>query len=131
MLQFRLLSLSRQSNPSILTAGLLPKFALTQPPFLEEDDGDEETPEGMGIESGEIGVIFSSPNRASWIIGLDTRLGGDPLKKGGDEAACVQDCSAPYPPCGKKEKTQYTVKSNPSARKMAFNHFKTYVDANI
>jgi hypothetical protein len=43
MLQF-LLSLSRQSNPSTLTFGLLPKLPLTtHPPFLpEEEEGDEE-----------------------------------------------------------------------------------------
>lgn len=64
MLQLRL-SLSRQSNPSTLTAGLLPKFARTHPPFLEADDGDDDIPERTGIDRGEIGVILSSPNRAS------------------------------------------------------------------
>ena len=69
MLQF-LRSLSRQSNPSTLTAGLFPKFALTQPPFLPEVEvGDEDDkPDGGGIGigiSGDIGESFSSPNRAS------------------------------------------------------------------
>lgn len=98
MLQFRR-SLSRQSNPSILTAGLLPKLALTHPPLIlaadEVEVGDPAKPEGIGIARGEIGVTFSSPNRASWISGLDTLLGGDPLKNGGDEATCAQVCSAP------------------------------------
>lgn len=92
-------SLLRQSNPSILTAGLLPKFGRTQPPCLE-DDGEEGKPEvgpAMG-ESGENGRNFSSPNLSSLISGLDTLLGGDPQKKGGDEAICTQDCSAPQPP---------------------------------
>lgn len=79
MLQF-LLSLSRQSNPSTLTAGLLPKLARTKPPFLVDDEGDEDRPDGAGIgDSGENGVSFSFPNRASWINGLATLLGGDPL----------------------------------------------------
>lgn len=94
ILQLRLLSLSRQSNPSILTAGLLPKLARTQdPPFLEEDDGESDSP--GGIERGETGMNFSSPNRSSWISGLDTLLGGDPQKKGGDEATWALVCSAP------------------------------------
>lgn len=71
MLQF-LRSLSRQSNPSILTEGLFPKFALMlmHPPFLEEEvDGDADPGdlENGNDESGEIGGIscFSSLNRAS------------------------------------------------------------------
>lgn len=97
MLQFRR-SLSRQSNPSILTAGLLPKFALTHPPLILADDGDAPNPEGIGIARGETGVTLSSPNRASWISGLETLLGGDPQKNGGDEATCAQFCSAPKAP---------------------------------
>uniref|UniRef100_M1ACW9 Uncharacterized protein n=1 Tax=Solanum tuberosum TaxID=4113 RepID=M1ACW9_SOLTU len=87
MLQLRR-SLSRQSKPSTLTAGLWPKFALlTHPPFLADDvEGDEANPEGIGIARGDIGVTFSSQNRASRINGLDTLLGGDPQKNGGDEA---------------------------------------------
>lgn len=56
---------------------------------------------GGGItDSGEIGENLSSPNRASCVNGLETLLGGDPQKKGGDEAAaCVHVCSdEPYPP---------------------------------
>lgn len=67
MLQF-LRSLSRQSNPSTLTAGLFPKFDRTQPPFLEEEVGDDDRPDGGGVgmgKSGDIGESFSSPNRAS------------------------------------------------------------------
>lgn len=90
-------SLSRQSNPSILTAGLLPKLGRTQPPllpppvtpFLAEEDGDD------GSKTGDKGVIFSSPKRESCINGLATLLGGDPQKNGGDDANCVQDCSDP------------------------------------
>ncbi|KAJ0826408.1 hypothetical protein HanRHA438_Chr17g0813981 [Helianthus annuus] len=99
MLQLRRLSLSRQSNPSIRTAGLLPKLERRHPPFL--GDG-EDKPDGAGlgiVERGDTGAILSSRNRASWISGLDTLLGGDPLKKGGDEATCVHVWSgAPYPP---------------------------------
>jgi len=90
MLQFRL-SLSRQSNPSTLTAGLFPKLALTHPPFLPEDEGDGGRPDWVGIttqEDGESGEKFSSPNLASWIRGLDTLLGGDPQKNGGGDDNC-------------------------------------------
>lgn len=90
-------SLFRQSNPSILSAGLLPKFARMQPPFLEDEDGGEEKPEvgpAMG-ESGENGRTFSSPNLSSLVSGLDTLLGGDPQNNRGDEAICAQACSAP------------------------------------
>lgn len=62
------------------------------PPFLADEDGDEVDKPDVGfgiIESGEIGEILSSPNRASCINGLETLLGGDPQKKGGDEATCV------------------------------------------
>lgn len=69
MLQF-LRSLSKQSNPSILTAGLLPKFALTRPPFLAEGLGVDVDPDGGATGdgcTGEKGGIscFSSLNRAS------------------------------------------------------------------
>lgn len=88
MLQLRLLSLSRQSNPSILTAGLLPKLERRHPPFLAE--GEDDTPDDTGLGFVESGKILSSRKRSSWIKGLDTLLGGDPLKKGGDEANCAQ-----------------------------------------
>lgn len=71
ILQLRLLSLSRQSNPSTLTAGLLPKFARRHPPFLADEDwedADDTPPDGAGlgtIKRGETGMVFSSPNRAS------------------------------------------------------------------
>ena len=60
MLQFRL-SLSRQSNPSILTAGLLPKFSLAQATFLADDSGEDDIPTGVGIDLGDRGVTFASP----------------------------------------------------------------------
>lgn len=99
----RLLSLSRQSNPSTLTAGLLPKLARRHPPFLAEDDDDaDDKPADVGlgiIARGEIWEVFpSDPNLASCISGLETLLGGDPLKKGGDEATCVHVCSDDDPP---------------------------------
>lgn len=89
MLQF-LLSLSRQSNPSILTAGLLPKLPLTHPPFLPEEEGDEGgKPNGGGIAEEETDMI-SSRNRASCVNGLATLLGGDPHKNGdGESNTCV------------------------------------------
>lgn len=89
MLQFRV-SLSRQSNPSTLTVGLPPKPARTHPPppFLVDEDE-------IG-ESGEIGVSISLPNRASWINGLATLLGGDPLKNGcGETISVKENCSTP------------------------------------
>lgn len=92
-------SLLRQSNPSTLTAGLFPKLARTQPPFLEEDDGDKDGPKAVGIgDSGENGAKLSSPNRSSLINGLATLLGGDPQKNGGDEAICALNSSIPLPP---------------------------------
>lgn len=104
MLRLRL-SLSRwQSNPSTRTAGLLPKFTRPQLlPFRPAEDvgGDE----GVGVatvgEKKECILGFSSPNRASWINGLATLLGGDPQKYGGDEANCVLvllKFSNPQPP---------------------------------
>lgn len=54
-------SLSRQSNPSTLTAGLLPKFARTQLPLR----GEWVEVEAVGIARGETGVHRSSPNRES------------------------------------------------------------------
>lgn len=90
MLQF-LLSLSRQSNPSILTFGLLPKLPLTtHPPFLPEEEGDDEggKPNGGGIT--EETDTISSRNRASCVIGLATLLGGDPHKNGdGESITCL------------------------------------------
>lgn len=103
MLQF-LRSLSRQSNPSTLTAGLLPKFALKHPPFLEAEVGEALTRPGdlsIGEDAiGEIGGIssFSSLNLASCTNGLETLLGGDPQKNGGDEGTCALNLSAPSPP---------------------------------
>lgn len=98
MLQLRL-SLSRQSNPSILTDGLFPKLARTQLPFLADEDGDDDKPDGSGIgDNSDCGMSFSSLNRSSWINGLATLLGGDPQKKGGDEATCGGACSTPQPP---------------------------------
>lgn len=94
MLQLRLLSLSKQSNPSTLTTGLLPKLARRHPPFLVDEDEDVDDDVELGMTArGETGKVLSSPNRASCISGLETLLGGDPLKKGGDEATCVHVCS--------------------------------------
>lgn len=96
MLQLRL-SLSRQSNPSILTAGLLPKLGRTQPllllppPFLPEEEGEEGS---MAVDDK--GFTLSSTKRESCINGLATLLGGDPQKNGGDDANCVQ---LPPSPC--------------------------------
>lgn len=60
------LSLSRQSKPSILEAGLLPKLARMHPPFLADEEVDDiDGPEGIGIACGEIGEKLSSPNRVS------------------------------------------------------------------
>lgn len=69
------------------------KLARTNPP-LRVEDGEGASPDGVGIASGEMGLNFSCPNRESWISGLDTLLGGDPEKKGGDEDICVTDWSA-------------------------------------
>lgn len=113
MLQLRR-SLSRQSKPSTLTAGLLPKFTLlTHPPgpFLADDEGDEANPEGIGMARGDTGDTLSSPKRSSWISGLDTLLGGDPQKNGGDEATCAADWSTPTQPCQYFQNYKLTVES--------------------
>lgn len=92
MLQLRRLSLLRQLNPSILTAGLLTKVPPMGPTSLSYEDGNsDDVPDaGTGIiECSDTGETFSSPNLVSCINGLDTLRGGDPLKNGGDEAACV------------------------------------------
>ena len=93
MLQLRP-SLSRQSKPSTRTAGLLPKLDLTHPLRAEEEADGAIPDEGIGT-----GTTLSSPKRASWISGLDTLLGGDPEKNGGDEATCRADWSELEPPC--------------------------------
>lgn len=88
-------SLLRQSNPSTLTvAGLSPKFILAHPALSAADDGDAK-PEGGGTGNEDKGLYFSSPNRASWIKGLAALLGGDPQKKGGEDATWFADCSTP------------------------------------
>lgn len=76
-------SLLRQSNPSTLTAaGLSPNFILAHPALQDAEDGDSK-PEGDEIV--DIREYSSSPNRASWIKGLEARTGGEPQKYGGDE----------------------------------------------
>lgn len=78
MLQL-LLSLLRQSKPSILTtAGVLPNFIGTQPRADDEEDGEED-----GTVNG---LKFPLPNSSSWTTGFDALLGGDPQKNGGDDA---------------------------------------------
>jgi hypothetical protein len=73
-----LLSLLRQSKPSILTAaGVCPNFIGTQPRAEDEDGEDDAT--GNGLK-------FPLPNCSSWITGFDALLGGDPQKNGGDDA---------------------------------------------
>lgn len=80
-------SLFRQSNPSTLTvAGLSPKFILAHPALRADDDGDGK-PELGGTCNEDKGLSFSSPKRASWIKGFAALLGGDPQKKGGEDAA--------------------------------------------
>lgn len=79
MLQL-LLSLLRQSKPSILTAaGVWPNFIGTQPRAEEED-------------ASVNGLKFPLPNCSSWITGFEALLGGDPQKNGGDDATtCPPD----------------------------------------
>ena len=59
--------------------------------FSYEEGGSDDVPDAETgiIECPDTGENFSSPNRVSWINGLDTLRGGDPLKNGGEEAACV------------------------------------------
>lgn len=69
-----------QSNPSILTTGLSPKLPPTDPIFFSDVEED----------SGDIPVrTLLSLNRVSCVNGLDTLLGGDPLKNGEEEATGV------------------------------------------
>lgn len=80
MLQL-LLSLLRQSKPSILTAaGVFPNFIGTQP-RAEEEDGEE------GATATVVnGLKFPLPNCSSWITGFEALLGGDPQKNSGDDS---------------------------------------------
>lgn len=123
MLRFRLSRSRRQSNPSILTAGLLPKFTRPQPPFRPDDGGGD----GDGdAAAGERSFGFSSPNRASWINGLATLLGGDPHKNGGDEANCellLLKLSNPQPPC-KRENNNKKKSTNVLCRIKGVGFFK-------
>lgn len=103
-------------------------MARTQPPFLAEDEGDDERPEeGVGtLDDGETGENFSSPNRASWINGLATLLGGDPQKNGGDEATCVNGCST-QPPC----KQLTTNETDPKSLTKAYRSKSTQIHLEI
>lgn len=95
MLQF-LRSLLRQSNPSMRTAtGLSPDFIRTHPPLRPADIG-----------AGEKGPTLLFPNCSSWMTGLDARLGGDPLKNGGDEASCLMDLS--LSPCNTQTRSIFS-----------------------
>lgn len=87
ILQLRL-SLLRQSKPSILTAaGVWLNFILTQP--LAEEDGEE-----GAMENGlKLPLPLPLQNSLSWITGFEALLGGDPQKKGGDEASWPHDLS--------------------------------------
>lgn len=78
------LSMSRQLNPTTRTAGLFPKLvvALTQPPpFLGEDGGGSLVARGVGRGGGAT-TRSSSRKSESLVKGLETLLGGDPVKKG-------------------------------------------------
>jgi len=134
MLQLRL-SLSRQSNPSTLTAGLLPKLARTHPPFLAEDGGEGGRPDGAGTtthDDGERGEKFSSPNRASWISGLATLLGGDPQKNGGGDEATggLNNCSVSKSSSCKSTKAQNrTIQSKAITQKQKNSTKSTVIQA--
>lgn len=81
-----------QSNPSTLTAaGLGPRLTLTHPLLKDAKDGDDKP---VGDKIADIGVFFSSPNRASRTMGLAVRIGGDPQKYGGDKATWLANSSA-------------------------------------
>lgn len=92
-------SLLRQSKPSTLTgAGLRPNFILAQPDFIADGDRDPDVAELEGDASFckvDKGDSFSSPKLASWISGLETRLGGDPQKNGGDDAISLDERTSP------------------------------------
>lgn len=89
MLEFWRSLMLRQSNPSTLTAaGLSPKLVLTYPPLRDAEVGDAKPDDGDDdIADMILAVLFSSPNRVSWTKGFAARVGGDPQKYGGDEAA--------------------------------------------
>lgn len=80
----------KQLNPSILTAtGLLLYFSRAHdPPLRPDEDGDIAT-----VTVGENEQATSQPNLESSVIGLETLLGGDPMKNGGDEATWLVDLS--------------------------------------
>lgn len=81
----RLLLRLSQSNPTTRTGGLFPKLvaALTQLPFLGEDGGCGLV--ALGVEGvGGATMRSSSRKSESFVNGLETLLGGDPVKNKGD-----------------------------------------------
>jgi hypothetical protein len=73
-----------QSNPTTRTTGLFPKLvaAITQLPFLGEDGGCGLVARGVdGL--GEATMRSSSRKSESFVNGLETLLGGDPVKNRG------------------------------------------------
>lgn len=93
----RLLLRLSQSNPTTRTTGLFPKLvaAITQLPFLGEDGGCGLVARGVdGV--GEATTRSSSRKSESFVNGLETLLGGDPVKnKGGVITLLVSSCSPP------------------------------------
>jgi len=89
-----------QSNPTTRTTGLFPKLvaAITQLPFLGEDGGCGLVARGVdGL--GEATMRSSSRKSESFVNGLETLLGGDPVKnRGGVITVLVWSCSPPPPP---------------------------------
>lgn len=82
----------KQSNPSTLTVAVLcPNFARAHETALPRvvEDGDD-------VGTGGLNKLSSSfPNCESWTRGFEDLLGGDPKKKGGDEATSDSDLSTP------------------------------------
>lgn len=86
------LSMSRQLNPTTRTAGLFPKLvvALTQlPPFLGEDGGGGLV--ARGVDGGGGATTRSSSWKSESLVkGLETLLGGDPVKNNSGVGSCSQ-----------------------------------------
>jgi len=89
MLQL-LLSLLRQSKPSILTAACVwPNFFIGAQPLAEEDGEEGAMENGLKFP-----WPLPLPNCSSWITGFDALLGGDPQKNGGgDDPNCSPNLS--------------------------------------
>ena len=83
------LSLSRQLNPTTRTVGLFPKLVLTR--TVGDDGGGGLV--ARGVDGGGATTRSSSRKSKSFVKGLETLVGGDPVKNSGGDDVIFGSCS--------------------------------------